>query len=247
MHLRSARILGFLALAVAGIASRSYADPITLPVGLAPGSQYRLVFVTEEFYNANDSNIADYNNEVNTEANGVAALAALGTTWLDIGSTSTVNAIDNIGQDTGVPIYNLDGQLVADDATSSGLFAGSIQNPIDYNESGNLVGSNYLVWTGTRPNGTDFDPLGAGGGLSEQGEANDASNIWIGLGDQFNTESFALYGISGILTVPGSNTPEPSTIVMASLGGAILLIALRRKKSSSPRESTTTRNYGYSS
>src|ERR1700691_3090601 len=100
-----ARTLGLLALAVAAIASRSYADSITVvPAGLAPGSQYRLVFWTADTYTATDSNIADYNAEVNAEANEVPSLAALDTTWRVIGSTPTVNAIDNIGQDPGVPI-----------------------------------------------------------------------------------------------------------------------------------------------
>src|ERR1035438_6768697 len=107
------RILAILVVAIAGTAPRSYASPITVPVGLAPGSQYRLVFVTAETtYQALDSNIADYNAEVSLEANSVTALLDLGTTWRVIGSTSSVNAITNIGSDPNVPIYNLDGLKV---------------------------------------------------------------------------------------------------------------------------------------
>src|ERR1035441_11041870 len=77
-----------LAVAVVGMASRSAAGTIvTIPSSLAPGSQYRLVFVTADTYTATSSNIAVYNTDVNNEANTIAALAALGTTWTVIGST----------------------------------------------------------------------------------------------------------------------------------------------------------------
>ena len=69
-------------LLIAGFASRAIADPIVVPPGLAPGSQYRPVFVTATYYTHPSSNIADDNNIVNTEAYSVPALALLGTTWL---------------------------------------------------------------------------------------------------------------------------------------------------------------------
>jgi hypothetical protein len=77
----SSRALELLVLAIAVFASCSIASPIiVVPAGLAPGSQYRLAFVTADGYPATSANIATYNNEVNAEANPVAALAALGTT-----------------------------------------------------------------------------------------------------------------------------------------------------------------------
>ena len=70
-----------------------------------------------------------------------------------------MNAIDNIGQDAGVPIYNLDGQEVASDATTAagGLFSGGLMNNIGYNENGTEY--NALVWTGTGPDGGLMDSL----------------------------------------------------------------------------------------
>src|ERR1039458_1101140 len=124
---------------VAGIASRpAAAGIITTPVSLAPGSQYRLVFVTADTYTATDSNIADYNAEVSLEANTVTALQGLNTSWSVIGSTNSVNVVTNIGSDPNVPIYNLDGLKVANDATTNpgGLFAGSLFTPLDYDENG---------------------------------------------------------------------------------------------------------------
>jgi hypothetical protein len=161
----SSRTLRLLIFVGAGLTCRLIADPIVvIPPGLAAGSQYRLLFVTDGLYFATSTNIATYNSDVNTEANSVAALAALGTTWLDIGSTSNVNAIDNVGQDPGVPIYNLEGQLMADDATQNtggGLFRGDLVNETNnfyyesggLPESGGIPGSGVTVWTGTWNNG----------------------------------------------------------------------------------------------
>jgi hypothetical protein len=233
MRLFSAKTLGLLALTLVGIPCSSYADSIIVPTGLAPGSEYRLAFVTMTEYSATSSNIADYNNDVNTEADSVAALDALGTTWLDIGSTSSVNAIDNIGQDPGVPIYNLDGQLVADDATTSpgGLFSGDLLGKIDFNELG--VTQNAGVWTGSNSSGTADDPLGGTDG--RLGLSFTVTSLWIStLKLSVSTTDLHLYAISEVLTVPDITTPEPSTYVMGCLGAVVLLLAnFARKRSGS--------------
>jgi hypothetical protein len=223
--------LGLLVIATVAFVSRSYASPITVPAGLTPGSQYRLVFVTADTYTATATNIATYNTEVTGEAGAVAALAGLHTTWLDIGSTATVSAINNIGQDPSIPIYNLDGQLVASDATTNtgGLFSGTLFHAIDYSESGSL--DNAFVWTGTGTNGTGIsgDQLGART-VAEGYSADTTGGLWFHDGmttSCYGTE--ALYAISAVLTVPGHN-PEPSTIAMVSLGGVVLLFVVRRRR-----------------
>ena len=71
--------------------------PITVPSDLNPGDPYRLAFVTSTTRDATSTNIADYNNFVSGVANGVTQLAALGTTWKAIGSTSADDARDNTG------------------------------------------------------------------------------------------------------------------------------------------------------
>ena len=177
-----------LAVAVVGMASRSAAGTIvTVPPSLAPGSQYRLVFVTDDFYTATSANINDYNTDVNNEANSVFALAALGTTWLDIGSTFAVNAIFNIGIDAGVPIYDLEGNLVAIDAgnEAGGLFTLAILSPITYSEGGAVLATH--VWTGTLPIG-DAAPytLGGVGGLTDTGFSADVNAAWVYAGLQLS-------------------------------------------------------------
>ncbi len=238
MRLPIVRTLGLFVI-VAGIASRSYAASIiTVPAGLTPGEQYRLVFVTADEYTISSTILAVYNAEVNNEANAAGSpLAALGATWLDIGSTASVNAIDNVGQDPGVPIYNLDGQLVADDATTGpgGLFSGSIFNPIDYSESGEISIVGLGAWTGSSPDGTANSAgggygIGLGAFYQTFGDPTATGATWIDLAGSYSFNSNSFYGISGILTAPDSSAPEPSTTVMMSLGGLILLFAFKRRR-----------------
>jgi hypothetical protein len=224
-----------LSFMLVGIPACSYASAIIIPAGLAPGTEYRLVFVTATEYPATSGDIANYNNAVNGEADSVSALNALGTTWLDIGSTDSVNAIDNIGQDTGIPIYNLAGQLVADDATTStgGLFSGTLLGKIDVNELG--ATENAGVWTGSSSSGVADDPLG--GTDDRLGLTFTVSSLWIStLKLDASTTDLHLYAISGILTVPdGPATPEPSTAVMGFSGTALLLLANYARKRSRVR------------
>jgi len=240
MRLLISGSLGLVVLAIVGIAARSDGSTLyAVPPGLTPGETYRLVFITDGVYTSTDYSIADYNSEVNAEANAVGSLAALNTTWTVIGSTPTVNAIDNIGQDPGVPIYNTAGLLVANDATtnSGGLFSGSIFTPIEYDENGNLHA--VFVFTGTNANGVvSYAPLGPGFGCCSYGALlgipshTDSQWVQYTVGSSGCTScSNSLYAISGILTVP---TPEPSTGAMAFLGGVILLFAMRREQLSRP-------------
>jgi hypothetical protein len=222
MRLSFVKNLGLLVLAVVGLPSRSFAGTIvTVPTGLAPGSQYRLVFVTADTYTATSSSITDYNNDVNTEA-AASALAALGTTWLDIGSTATVNAIDNIGIDSGVPIYDLEGNLIANDAGNP------IFSPIMFTELGTYLYT--LVWTGSTWEGD----TSAGSALGDPGDViygvdgltNDHQWITAGFDSPSDGALNGLYGISEVLTVP-SATPEPSTTAMVILAGALTFFARR--------------------
>lgn len=120
-----------LAAALAGGAEAG--TVVTVPTDLNPGDQYRLVFVTNGARNALSTDIADYNDFVTAQANLSTELAALGTTWFAIGSTSTVSARDNTGTDAGggVPIYlPVAGDLsIADDYAD--LWDGTIDNPLN--------------------------------------------------------------------------------------------------------------------
>jgi len=76
-------------------------------------------------------------------------------TWQVIGSTDTVNAIDHTNTSPmaaeQVPIFRLDGTLVANDYAD--LWDQTINAPINIDESGAVL--NVEVWTGTAPDGTN--------------------------------------------------------------------------------------------
>jgi hypothetical protein len=218
-----------MAVAVAGIASRSDAGTFLFPSVLNPGDKYRLVFVTSTTTVATSPEISYYNSFVTNVAEAVPELLALGATWTVIGSTSAVSAADNIGA-TNSGIYRLDGLEVA--AGTAALFATgpptnvSLINPISLDQ---LVGDTFgqLVWTGTLYDGSPSFPLG--GSFPQLGRSSSTDPSWVFALRHSGATSSALYAISSELTVGGA-APEPTTIGLTALGGAFLLLALRRKQ-----------------
>ncbi len=211
---------------------------VTVPAGLSVGDQYRLAFVTSTMRDALSSDIADYNAFVTSAAESIPELAALGTTWRVIGSTSAIDARDNTDTNptlsVGVPIYRLDGAVVAHN--NADLWDGSPTSPISINELGASY-AGWWVWTGTETDGTvyhyDYDrPLGhmetvSGypGNFPPGSEYNWVRHYSPAPADEIGS----FYVISGVLTV----VPEPGSIVMGAMG----LVAMvgwqlaRRKRS----------------
>ena len=122
---------------------------LSTPAGLCAGDSFRFVFVTDAFIFALSPNIGDYNQFVNTQAGGATYNGSI-VSWVAIGSTPSVNAIDNVGV-TATPVYLADGTLVAPDTTSSGLWSGSLVNSISSDLAGNK--RNVATWSGTNPSG----------------------------------------------------------------------------------------------
>jgi hypothetical protein len=204
------------------------AAPIVVPAGLPQGAAYRLVFSTDSFTTAFSSDIADYNAFVAAAANSEPALVPLGTTWKALASTPTVAARDNTDTSptsVSVPIYNLEGELVA--TSNDDLWDGTILTPIDYDQHGlPPAPGTKLVWTGSELNGTPNEPLGTD--FPFWGQATLADFNWISSshGTYMPDKLFALYGVSGVLTV----VPEPGSKALAAAGAVAALIAgLRRR------------------
>ena len=205
MHRTIASLLVFVTFAVAPLASS--ASIITVPTGLNIGDQYRLAFVTSTTRDATDSDITLYNAFVSGVANGVTQLAALGTTWTAIGSTSSVDARDNTGTNptvsSGVPVYRLDDTRVADH--NADLWDGSIQAGVQIDEGGNNFES--VTWTGSIINGTAaLSPLGFASPRS--GFSPSTGLGWMMDSDAAASTLLPLSAMSGVLTV----VPEPSSI-----------------------------------
>jgi hypothetical protein len=205
-----------VAVAATGFADgRAQAAPVTVPINLAPGSQFRLVFIGEAARDGMSANIDDYNAFVTAVANTVPELVSLGTTWKAICSTPTVAARDNTGTNplvaAGVPIYDLTGFIVA--FNYADLWDGTIDsNGIRTNEKGERpLAIDPIVFTGTAPDGTPADgSLAMGTPLGQPlqptfetlGRPFDRPNVWITDGTGPSNVPMQFMAMSGLLTVP---------------------------------------------
>jgi hypothetical protein len=205
-----------------GANSRVEAGGIALstPAGLTPGESFRFVFVTDGGTTATSSNIAVYNSFVNMQAGGATYNGSV-VTWDAIGSTTAVNAIDNVGQQPIVGVFLADGTLVTTSTTTTGLWSGTLSHQIDEDLSGPQGG---FLWTGTTSAGVAA-AVGANssGPLGDihhptQGITNVTSSLWVDdqVGNAPPDGPFQMYAISDVLVVP-SVVPEPSTLLMASM------------------------------
>ena len=225
-----------LALLISGVFATTMASQgavITMPSGLSAGDQYRLVFVTSTTTTATSTDINTYNTFVNNLAitaglDTIAGTVEGSTTWTAIGSTDSVNARDNTsttGAGTGIGIYLLNDTAIATSYTD--LWDGTIANLFNVDEQGDSGPyANSQVWTGTNGDGsTGNDPLGTA--TPEFGKTNlTGVNTWINRlsGPTWpNTDTYHLFAMSGILTVP-----EPSSTALLGLGLSSLLLRRRR-------------------
>ena len=92
------------------------ADWGLVPSGLGAGDSFRLLFATSTTRNGTSTDIADYNTFVqNRAAAGHADIQGYSTGFRVVASTSATDARDNTSTTgTGVPIYWLGGNKVAD-------------------------------------------------------------------------------------------------------------------------------------
>ncbi|TRU33398.1 MAG: PEP-CTERM sorting domain-containing protein [Microcystis aeruginosa Ma_MB_F_20061100_S20] len=241
MKIKQLGIFSGVALATLVTSGAAQAALVVVPPGLNPGQQFRLVFVTDGTRNATSTNINDYNAFVTNEALGSISLpTALSTalttagfnpgtiTWNAIASTATVAARDNTGTNpssgTGVPIYLIDGNRVANN--NADLWDGSIQTQINRTAS-DQGGISSNVWTGSNTDGSIGTNLGGGftgSGQTGNSAANDSTWIFSGFAG-LGPDSLRLYGISSVLTVPtpAVTVPEPSSLLgLITLGGLML-------------------------
>lgn len=105
-----------------GCVQASHATMITTPAGLLPGDQFQIVFVTVGTRNATSTAIGDYDAFVNMDA-GSVTYAGQPVSFLAIGSTATVNAIDHISYNS-VPVYLNDGVSMVATSTTTALGGG---------------------------------------------------------------------------------------------------------------------------
>ena len=201
-----------------------YANVITTPEGLSAGDQYRLVFVTMGMHDASSTEIDVYNSFVTTEANGSVDLASLSTGWRVLGSTPDVDAVDNTNTGAGIagiPIYDLNGVMVANDYAD--LWDGTLDNPIGVDQYGNNLSSAVFTGTGIDGLGPVDRELGANGYRVMHGYSSSITSGWTAADWSGSLNSLHYYAISEVLVVP-----EPLTVLLMSIGGYVVRSRQRR-------------------
>ena len=209
------------------------ATPISTIDGLAPGTNYRVVFVTADTTQATSSDISSYNSFVQDEANQQGALTApLGFTWTAIAGTESVSGYSNSALDptssATVMILDTVGDVVA---TS---YASLFQVPLVAHTGQGILYDQYGVsavhgfvafdvYTGLTPAGEVDSGYALGDSIVSIGSPGLAFGR-SGLHFAYNSSDRegAMYGISNVATV----VPEPSSLILACLGVVVALVVM---------------------
>ena len=164
----------------------------------APGDKYHLAFVTRGTTQATSSDIADYDQFVNTEAQlPGSAVAGYAVTWFVIGSTLSANAADHAL--ISAPVYRLDGELVATNKTD--MWDGSLVAAINHDQYVDAWAPN--VWTGSTSAGIVNSSRYFGASSVRFGSAGSTDYHWMDLLNMsVNTGYRPVYALSEPLMIP---------------------------------------------
>ena len=178
------------------------------PAELAPGDQFRIIFLSSTTRDASSTAIADYNTFVqNLAAAGHADIRAYSSGFRVVGCTADTDALDNTdttytSTDKGVPIYWLGGAKVADDYAD--FYDGSWEDEANAkDESGNnrshTENSVHSPFTGCENDGTEAI-------LQSSSRALGAANVRVGpfatSGHNHSaTSTRPMYGLSQVFRV----------------------------------------------
>jgi hypothetical protein len=213
-HLRLAVIIiatVAVPLAVVGTGNKAFAVVIP-PSGLAPGSQYQLLFFTSGGTSATSSNIADYNAFASAQA-ALSPTLPTGVTWNAVVSTPTLEANNNAKNPVGIPIYNTHGIKIANGSLYSGV---PLLSPVAYDQFGTAVPGGFAVWTGSNEEGAGVfnQTLGNASGIFRFGSGN-VTATWLSSnsGTQSQEGNSPIFVLSSPITVP-----EPSSVLILLSG-----------------------------
>ena len=186
------------------------------PSGLVIGDKFRLIFLSSEKRTATPTGIAAYNDWIVANAReGHPAIVPYSNGFKVVGCTAAVDARDSTATTgTGVPIYWLNGNKVADDYAD--FYDGSWDDEAnDKNELGTDAHdtsqiSNY-TWTGCSHNGTKSTSLALGENAVRWGKLNASSNGPIeGSGSGVKSDTRPFYALSPVFQVPSMNASRLS-------------------------------------
>ncbi|WP_149753550.1 PEP-CTERM sorting domain-containing protein [Rubripirellula obstinata] len=153
-------------------------------------------------------------------------------TWNVLGSTTTVNARDNTGDETSCPTTAFQFiVLTANWSPQPTLNSGhpTFEPPINITGTGLTFGGE--IWTGTFADGTTVSQraLGNNGGIIQAGLGRQIDLRWVSY-NQFNDfQVWPFYAMSSVITVTA--VPEPSSIMLLGFGTIALAFSRRRRSS----------------
>ena len=219
------------------------ADWALNPADLSAGDSFRLLLVSSTTRNAESDIIGDYDDHVQSAAaSGHTAIQTYSGGFRALASTPEVDARDNTATTgTGVPIYYLNGERIADSYT--GLYGNIWSTDEPKNENGGARNVDR-VWTGSTTTGVErFLPVGPGGsnastalGAPEQtpgsqisttgNPINKVSNVVVdGLDDATRSQAVrvSLYGLSPVFTIAATAPPAPTGLSAEAGNGEVEL------------------------
>ena len=178
------------------------------PDGVAAGGEFRLLFVTSTERDATSSNLSDYDAHVRAAAAaGHMAIQAYSAHFRVVGSTATVDARKHTGtrptgSDSGLPIYWLNGDRVADDYAD--FYDGGWDSNTPTDESGEELQPPYArVWTGSEDDGTAKIFTGLGGATYVTTGRPNIQGSELEFTNGLKEENHRLFGLSPIFQTPG--------------------------------------------
>ena len=194
-----------------------------IPTGLSTGDKFRLIFLSSTKTNSGSADIVDYNSFIQGRAAaGHTDIQTYSAGFRAVGCTADSDARDNTATTgTGVVIYWLNGNKVADDYTD--FYDGSWdeeRNNQDRNELGNngpdTSNINNYPYTGCKHDGTESITgttsyaLGAPGGFVRTGRPNSTASGDgpLSSGDTAgNTFTRPMYGLSQVFEGAANAAP----------------------------------------
>ena len=213
--MRKSLAVFLLAAAVASLPAPALADIIP-PIGLAPGSEYQLVFATADTTTPVSSDINYYNTFVQSEAALDPSLPS--TTWAAVVSTATndarVNAPNPMVGGSYLPVYNTQGIEVMPGGAERTLYSvgptGGLSSPVGYDQYGMTAPTD--VWAGSAANGVRGDYLGFP--FVGFGNTTVTGTQWLNDGVNFSpaSTSLSIYALSAPIVVPFTTGGGPSTV-----------------------------------
>jgi len=199
-----------------------------IPSDLNPGDQFYIVFAGSDVVNGAQTSATYTAYAAAVKANDPDTDAISGWTTLFGHDDSSLVTLSAFGAGTSYPIYNTNGDRVANN--TAGLFSDSLNNPIGYDESGTAVNSS--IWTGFNFTGSSTgigdDSLGGNDSLSDgclAGSSNQVNNQWaasiLAGGNGCAGASYGLYVVSPLLSVPAPVVSiSPDTIDFGIVGAS---------------------------